>query len=209
MKIRRKLSTCQNCGALLDRKFNYCPECGQENNDKNISFGIIFKEFLDTFFALDSSFFKTFKPFIIKPGFLTLQFIAGKRKSYANPIRLYLIISIFYFFTIGIMGRHLVSSSQVDKDQLVMTDSLVNQYEQILQMDSLNDEEKKYLLLESFEDLPFNEQMDLLDSLDEENSKRLYELGVVEYSSYGRNYYNPDVFGPDSAHLAKKGKRYY
>ena len=157
MKIRRKLSTCQNCGALLDRKFNYCPECGQENNDKNVSFGIIFKEFLDAFFALDSSFFRTFKPFILKPGFLTLEFVSGKRKSYANPVRLYLIISIFYFFTIGIMGRYIVSKSDDDENTVVMTDSLVNQYTVIINADSLNKGKKKRLIKESFDDMLFQE----------------------------------------------------
>lgn len=206
MKIRRKLSTCQNCCALLDRRFNFCPECGQENDDKNVSFGIIFKEFLDTFFALDSSFFRTFKPFILKPGFLTLEFVSGKRKSYANPIRLYLIISIFYFFSIGIMGRYIVNSSDVDENNVVVTDSLVSRYTQIINIDTLNNGQKKRLIAETFDEMTFQEQMNMLDSLDEKETTQMYELGLVDYSGFGNQYYDPAQFTPDSAYVAKMEK---
>ena len=208
MKIRRKLSTCQNCGELLDRKYNYCPTCGQENDEKIVSFGIVFKEFLDTFFALDSSFLRTFKPFILNPGFLTLQFVSGKRKSYANPIRLYLIISIFYFFTIGIMGRHVVNNSDNEGEgYITVTDSLVSQYSQILSADSLTTRNKRKLINETFDEMSLQEQMKMLDSLSDDETAMIYTMGLVDYSRFGNNYYNPSFnhehYQPDSSYLAK------
>lgn len=207
MKTRRKLSTCQNCGELLDRRFNYCPSCGQENDEKIISFGIIFKEFLDTFFALDSSFFRTFKPFILRPGKLTLEFVSGKRKSYANPIRLYLIISLFYFFTIGIMGRHIVNDSDDDGMNIIVTDSLVTQYSKILNADSLNSNAKKNLIDESFDEMTPQEQAKMLAALSENETAKIYKMGLVDYSMYGSEYYNPSFthehYNADSSRLAK------
>lgn len=98
MKTRRKHKACLNCGELLEKKFNYCPNCGQENTDNEISIGMLLREFTSNFFSLDSRFGRTFRPFLFSPGKITEAFNAGKRVYYANPIRWYLVISIFHFF---------------------------------------------------------------------------------------------------------------
>lgn len=98
MKKRRKHKACLNCGELLQQKHNYCPNCGQENTDNHVSIGLLFREFTSNFFSLDSRFGRTFKPFLIRPGDLTNAFNEGRRVLYANPIRWYLVISIFHFF---------------------------------------------------------------------------------------------------------------
>ncbi len=98
MKKRRKHKACLNCGELLNQKHNYCPNCGQENTDHQVSLGLLLREFTSNFFSLDSRFAHTFKPFLVKPGKITNSFIDGKRVYYANPIRWYIVISIFHFF---------------------------------------------------------------------------------------------------------------
>ncbi|WP_420318264.1 DUF3667 domain-containing protein [Ekhidna sp.] len=98
MKKRRKHKACLNCGELLQQKNNYCPNCGQENTDNQVSISLLLREFLSNFFSLDSRFGRTFKPFLFSPGKLTIAFNEGRRVLYANPIRWYLVISIFHFF---------------------------------------------------------------------------------------------------------------
>lgn len=98
MKKRRKTSKCLNCNQALQEKHNYCPNCGQENTSIEVSLKLLLKEFTSNFFSLDSRFAHTFKPFLINPGKITEAFLAGKRVFYANPIRWYLVISIFHFF---------------------------------------------------------------------------------------------------------------
>lgn len=98
MKKRRKHKSCLNCGELLNQKHNYCPNCGQENTDHQISLSLLLREVTSNFLSLDSRFAHTFKPFLIKPGKITNAFIQGQRVYYANPIRWYLVISIFHFF---------------------------------------------------------------------------------------------------------------
>ncbi|SNT37893.1 Protein of unknown function [Ekhidna lutea] len=98
MKKRRKHKACLNCGELLQQKHNYCPNCGQENTDNHVSIGLLLREFTSNFFSLDSRFGRSFKPFLIRPGDLTNAFNQGRRVLYANPIRWYLVISIFHFF---------------------------------------------------------------------------------------------------------------
>lgn len=98
MKTRRKHKSCLNCGELLNHQYNYCPNCGQENTDHDVSLGLLIREFTSNFFSLDSRFAHTFKPFLFNPGKITNAFIEGRRVYYANPIRWYLVISIFHFF---------------------------------------------------------------------------------------------------------------
>lgn len=105
MRIRRKSNSCLNCGFTLDSVYNYCPNCGQDNNDNNVSFNNLVGDFFSTYFSFDSKFVHSFKPFFIKPGELTLQYITGKRVHYAHPLRLYLIISLFYFFVFTLVGK--------------------------------------------------------------------------------------------------------
>ncbi len=109
MKIRRKSNNCLNCSSRLDSIYNYCPLCGQENNDNNVSFGNLMKDFFSNYFALDSRFTHSIKPFFIKPGYLTNKFNIGKRMSYANPVRLYLIVSLFFFFVFSGVGKRTIS----------------------------------------------------------------------------------------------------
>lgn len=98
MKKRRKHNNCLNCAQSLHEKHNYCANCGQENTDNNVGVGFLLKEFTSNFFSFDSRFGRTLKPFLFSPGKITNAFIEGKRVLYANPIRWYLVISIFHFF---------------------------------------------------------------------------------------------------------------
>ena len=128
VKRRKRFNQCPNCNTMLKPSDRYCPSCGQENHDTNVSFGILFNEFVSTYLALDSSFIKTIKPFLLKPGFLTNKFNDGKRKSYANPVRLYLIVSIFYFFILSWSGIRIMR----DDDQ-------ANNFKPVINYSSDND----------------------------------------------------------------------
>ena len=122
MRIRRKNQRCLNCGTSLGEVYNFCPKCGQENNDHNVTLRTLIAEFFSNYFGVDSRFSSTFKPFFLKPGFLTNRFNEGKRKAYVHPIRLYLVISLLYFFVLGLVGgqmgswREIVASATADGD---------------------------------------------------------------------------------------------
>ena len=121
MKIRRKSNDCLNCAARLDSVYNYCPLCGQENTDNNVSFGKLITDFFSNYFALDSKFTHSIRPFFFKPGYLTNKFNIGKRMSYANPVRLYLIVSLFFFFIFSNVGKKVISNEGKDDDAVITT----------------------------------------------------------------------------------------
>ncbi|MEL6562105.1 MAG: DUF3667 domain-containing protein [Bacteroidota bacterium] len=101
MKIRRKTNRCLNCNSKIDQIYNFCPYCGQENTNRNVSFKDLIREFFNNYLSFDSKFGRSIKPFFLSPGKLTNEFINGRRVNYANPIRLYLILSLFYFFALS------------------------------------------------------------------------------------------------------------
>ncbi|MEM9896389.1 MAG: DUF3667 domain-containing protein [Bacteroidota bacterium] len=58
-------------------------------------------DFLGDYFTFDSLIFRSVKPLIFMPGFLTLEFISGRRVSYIPPLRLFIFISILFFIVLG------------------------------------------------------------------------------------------------------------
>jgi hypothetical protein len=98
MRIRRKTRDCLNCGLSLNEIYNYCPRCGQENNNRIVSFGELVRDFFVNYFSFDTNFYRSIRPFLFKPGKLTTLFIEGKRASFVNPLRLYIIVSVVFFF---------------------------------------------------------------------------------------------------------------
>jgi hypothetical protein len=102
---QRKKSYCQNCHYPLTDNYNFCPHCGQENTEKLAAFSTLVYEFFSNLIAYDSRLTRTIRPFLFKPGFLTNEFIAGKRMMYMHPLRLYFIVSFFYFFAFTLAYR--------------------------------------------------------------------------------------------------------
>jgi hypothetical protein len=50
----------------------------------------------------DSSLWRTLGPLLVRPGFLTQQFLAGRRVRYLPPVRLYLVLSFLFFLLVTI-----------------------------------------------------------------------------------------------------------
>jgi hypothetical protein len=100
-----RLTHCENCGTLLSGP--YCSQCGQAAIDYRRSFGHVLVDVLNEFLNWDSKFFATIALLILKPWRLTNEFLAGKRVRYVNPLRLYLLASILFFFAVNYGARDL------------------------------------------------------------------------------------------------------
>lgn len=95
---------CLNCGTQLTTEDNFCSRCGQVNDTNRLSVKQYFFEYLSGFFDFDNRFLKTVIPLVFKPGFVTKEYVNGKRMKYVNPFQMYLHISILFFLVIGIFG---------------------------------------------------------------------------------------------------------
>lgn len=87
---------CLNCGTPLTGR--YCVECGQPNHTVVAPLWETVEEFFGNHFGLDTKFFHSIVPLLLKPGFLTREYCAGRRERYIKPLRLYLFSSILFFF---------------------------------------------------------------------------------------------------------------
>ena len=90
-------TSCLNCEHPLDVSDKYCPNCGQLNSTKKLSFTDFSREFFGNFFAYDSRFRRTLSAMMFHPGKISKDYIQGKRERYANPFRFYLSVSIIFF----------------------------------------------------------------------------------------------------------------
>src|SRR5438045_9536528 len=99
------LTHCENCGAELHG--HWCAKCGQPAIEYRRSFRHVVADVLESFLNWDSKFFTTIALLILKPWRLTNGFLSGKRVRYVNPLRLYLLASILFFFAVNYGARGL------------------------------------------------------------------------------------------------------
>lgn len=119
----RKDSNCLNCGTTVTGK--YCQNCGQENIEVKETFFQIVYHFIEDITHFDGKLIKTLKYLITKPGFLTKEYVSGKRASYIHPIRMYLFISAIFFLFIFSGEQKLVdvNTKQSNSSKIVFGDS--------------------------------------------------------------------------------------
>ena len=89
-------TNCPNCNTPADAL--YCPNCGQKNIDLQRPLYELLKEVAYETFDLDGRALRTVVTLLRRPGVLTSEFLAGHRRRYTPPFRLYLVISLLFFF---------------------------------------------------------------------------------------------------------------
>ncbi len=91
----RKEKNCLNCQATVIGR--YCHVCGQENLIPKETVWHLVQHFFNDITHFDGKFFSTVGLLLRKPGFLSAEYMAGRRMSYLNPIRMYVFTSAFFF----------------------------------------------------------------------------------------------------------------
>lgn len=95
-------TACPNCNTPVTGQ--YCSNCGQIQKDIRRFFLALVNEALDDVFSLNSRMWKTLVAILFRPGFLTNEYLKGRRVSYVQPIRLYFITSITFFLMLSIVN---------------------------------------------------------------------------------------------------------
>ncbi|MFK7828339.1 MAG: DUF3667 domain-containing protein [Congregibacter sp.] len=90
---------CRNCGSPLSDE--YCASCGQREGRGDLHFGDFFADTFGEIFTWDSRVWRTLYPLLFKPGFLSAEFIAGRRARYMPPFRVYIVISFLMFLVMS------------------------------------------------------------------------------------------------------------
>jgi hypothetical protein len=91
-------SHCRNCGAVTSG--NYCAHCGQETRTALPTARQFMREATGRLISWDSRLWRTLYALAFRPGFLTKVYLAGRRRFYVRPARLFLAMSLILFAVI-------------------------------------------------------------------------------------------------------------
>ena len=87
-------TACLNCGASLHGPF--CSTCGQRAVPRDPTVSELAGDAWQELSGYDGRIAATVRG-LFRPGFLTHEYMAGRRARYLSPVRLYLIVSVIYF----------------------------------------------------------------------------------------------------------------
>lgn len=96
---------CPNCDQPLpDPPPTFCPACGQETRVRPPTMGEFLQQFGGAYFSTEGALWRTLKLLLFRPGELTRQYLAGRRKHYVLPLRLYLTVSVIVLLALRVVA---------------------------------------------------------------------------------------------------------
>jgi len=113
--LRATERRCGNCGA--NALGTYCPDCGQLTRERLPTFAEFMREASGRYVALDGKLWKTLFALLFRPGFLTREYLAGRRRRYVGPARLFLVSSLVLFAVLRF------ASESMNVDDLLKTEA--------------------------------------------------------------------------------------
>ena len=143
---------CLNCNAQVIGK--YCHVCGQENILPKESLGHLINHYFQDITHFDGKFFSSIKLLIFRPGYLSTQYVKGKRSAYLNPIRMYVFTSAIFFlifFSFVQKDKEIeveIPSASTDYLKIVENEKVKIESELLVQKDSIKLKEGKIRLVE-------------------------------------------------------------
>ena len=89
-------AACASCGDAVDGA--YCSHCGEEVLDpsKLTLRHFLTHTFIHELFNFDGKIWRTLRLLLFRPGFLSLEYSAGRRRPYVNPLRLLVVAIVVY-----------------------------------------------------------------------------------------------------------------
>lgn len=108
----RKEKDCLNCGAEIHGR--YCHVCGQENVETRESFWHLLTHFVYDITHFDGKFFSTVKYLLLRPGYLSYEYMKGRRTRFLNPIKMYVFTSAIFFLI------SFATSSKEDEGEIIV-----------------------------------------------------------------------------------------
>lgn len=113
---------CLNCGTPLTGAF--CPHCGQKDQDRRVRLRHLLPELLDDLLHYDHLVLRSLWLLVSRPGFLTQEFMAGRRVRHVSPFRLYVAISFVLFTAFSLVptgNRHRAGNRPMPEIQVIET----------------------------------------------------------------------------------------
>jgi thiamine biosynthesis protein ThiS len=94
---------CPTCGMQASGKF--CGSCGEKKAGRNdLSLGHLFSHAVEVVFHADSRIIRSFRDLFTRPGFLTAEYVRGRRKPYLQPFQVFFVANVAYFLLLPLTG---------------------------------------------------------------------------------------------------------
>ena len=101
-KTEPEIARCSNCGAVLSGSF--CFDCGQQDREVRRPFWRILRQLVHALLDLDGRVYRSMYYLYTRPGFLSSEYLSGRRANYTQPLRMFLVLSISFFLVVSIFG---------------------------------------------------------------------------------------------------------
>lgn len=99
MEATPVFDTCLNCQTVFEGK--YCNRCGQKAQHRRLPIKALLHDVMHDVFHFENKIFPTLWKLITKPGFLTKEYLEGRRARWFPPFRLFLVMSGLSIFVIS------------------------------------------------------------------------------------------------------------
>ncbi|MDN5204968.1 DUF3667 domain-containing protein [Fulvivirgaceae bacterium BMA10] len=107
---------CKSCNNQFQGR--YCNQCGEKILDpKERTLKYFFGQFINAITFVDRKFLSGLYQLFFKPGFLASEYALGRRKKYIQPLSLFLIANLIYFFYMPFDGFNSRLISQMNYQQ--------------------------------------------------------------------------------------------
>ena len=96
-------AACPECGETITERF--CTRCGEKRAEaRDYSLRHFLAEALNVFANLESPVPRSFFALLCRPGLLTAEYLAGRRKRYLKPLQLFVFCNLIFFFAQPLTG---------------------------------------------------------------------------------------------------------
>lgn len=193
------LPACLNCGCALTDAF--CSHCGQQDREIKRPLTGLLRELIHAIFELDGRAYRTIFFLFSKPGYLTREYISGRRASFTPPLRLFLILSITFFFIISLNSFIQTLDSSLAPQSVESTAGGITTDEDgavTIDLNAIDDEDQIDFLDEDQDGL--TEITDFIESLvlpflsSETNANLVTFISVQAKTNYAKNLEDPALF---------------
>lgn len=112
---------CLNCQTPLAPEARFCSQCGQDTANHPPSLLEFVHEFVSHYIAVEGTLWKSLWGLMARPGFLTMEYLAGRKQRYVLPLRLILTLGLLFFLALKFMpsAPKTVGLEKDDEDAIV------------------------------------------------------------------------------------------
>jgi hypothetical protein len=101
--VSAERAACPECGEPIDERF--CPRCGEKRAEaRDYSLRHFLGEAVNVFANLESPIPRSFFALLFRPGLLTSEYLAGRRKRYLKPLQVFVLCNVLFFFAQPLTG---------------------------------------------------------------------------------------------------------